>query len=147
MEIRGHNGIIQVLENKIIIKRKGFISFVSQGLKGDKEIYIDKISSIQIKNANWITNGYIQFAFLGGRESKGGLLDATKDENTVLFTSGQQENFLKLKSFLEKKIQEINDSSNNYELKLAQRMKKYIDEGKGILEAKALAKMEITLEK
>lgn len=147
MEVKGHNGTIQVLENKVIIKRTGILSFISQGLKGDKEIYIDKISSIQIKKANWLTNGYIQFGFLGGQESKGGVLDATSDENTVMFTSGQQENFLKLKSFLEEKMQVLKTSNNDYELKLAQKMKKYIDEGKEILEAQALAKMEIALEK
>ncbi|BDP60172.1 hypothetical protein EfmJHP38_11100 [Enterococcus faecium] len=33
-----------------------------------------------------MSNGYIQFTLLGGNESRGGILAATKDENTVMFT-------------------------------------------------------------
>ena len=151
MEVVGYNGIIQVSDNTITIKRKGVLAFLSQGLKGSKDIYINKISSIQIKNANWLTNGYIQFSFLGGSENKNGIFDAVSDENTVLFTNGQQENFLTLKSFIEKKIEALNDENktnqNNNDLKLAQRMKQHLNNGKSILEAEALAKMEIVLEK
>lgn len=153
MEIKGCNGTIEVLDNKIIIKRKGITAFISQGLKGDKEIYIKKITSIQIKNANWITNGYIQFGFSGGKESKGGILDAAKDENTVMFKSSQQNDFLKLKTLIEKNMEMLNSGSlnisnnNGFDIELANRMKKHISEGKTILEAEALAKMELALEK
>ena len=106
MEVKGYNGSIEVLDDKIIIKRKGIFSFISHGLKGNKEIYIDKISAIQIKNPGFITNGYIQFSFLGGFENKKGILSAVSDENTVIFTTKQEENFLKLKEIIENKRKE-----------------------------------------
>ena len=37
---KGINGQIEVYDNKVIIKRKGFIALATQGLKGNKEIYI-----------------------------------------------------------------------------------------------------------
>lgn len=47
---------------------------------------ISSISSIQFKNAGAMFNGYIQFAFMGGQEAKGGIFQGTQDENTVMFT-------------------------------------------------------------
>lgn len=120
MVVKGHNGIIKFYKDKIIIERKGVISFLTQGLKGNKTIYLSDISSIQFKNAGVFTNGYIQFSFYGGKENKGGLLDATKDENTVMFTSAQEKDFAILKhrinlvlSNLKKAKMKSNEMSQN----------------------------------
>ncbi|MCP1124548.1 SHOCT domain-containing protein [Bacillus sp. 3103sda1] len=107
MEATGVNGQLQVIGNKIVIKRKGMLAKMTQGLKGDKEILIKQLSSIQFKPASTFTNGYIQFAFSGGKENKGGLFDATKDENTIMFNKKQQSNFDKLKSLIEQKMDEF----------------------------------------
>ncbi|MFD0825809.1 DUF4429 domain-containing protein [Neobacillus sp. M.A.Huq-85] len=104
MEVTGVNGQLELKENKIVIKRKGMLAKMSQGLKGDKEILIKQISSIQFKNAGTFTNGYIQFAFSGGKETKGGLVDATQDENTVMFNKKQAGDFEKFKVAVEEKI-------------------------------------------
>ena len=42
------------------------MGFITQGFKGDKEILISQISSVQYKPAGNFTRGYIQFAFIGG---------------------------------------------------------------------------------
>ena len=47
MEVTGVNGQLQIDGNKIVIKRKGILAKMSQGLKGDKEILIKHLSSIQ----------------------------------------------------------------------------------------------------
>ena len=106
MEATGVNGQLQVEGNKIVIKRKGMLAKMSQGLKGNKDILIKHLSSIQFKPAGTFTNGYIQFAFSGGEENKGGLFDATKDENSIMFSKKQQPNFLKLKALIEQKMDE-----------------------------------------
>ncbi len=104
MEAKGVNGQLQLLENKIRILRKGLMAFTSHGLKGEKEILIKSISSIQLKKASFLINGYIQFSFIGGQETKGGILDATKDENTIMFNSKQQPDFIKIKEAIEEKM-------------------------------------------
>lgn len=106
---KGHNGSLEVYENRIIIKRKGVLAFMTQGLKGDKEIYIKNISSIQIKKANFLTNGYIQFSFLGGKEAKGSLFEATSDENTIMFTNNQQGDFERAKVKIEEILNNISE--------------------------------------
>lgn len=93
MQAKGVNGQLEMTEDVVRIRRKGLMSLLTQGSKGDKEILISQMTSVQFKPANMLTNGYIQFGFSGGKESKGGLLDATKDENTVMFRSGQRAEF------------------------------------------------------
>ncbi|OHX39199.1 SHOCT domain-containing protein [Cytobacillus oceanisediminis] len=112
MEANGVNGQLELTGNKIIIKRKGMMAKMSQGLKGDKEILIKQISSIQIKKAGALTNGYIQFSFSGGKENKGGLFDATKDENTIMFNKKQMPDFEKLKLAIEEKIDQLSNTSS-----------------------------------
>jgi Domain of unknown function (DUF4429)/Short C-terminal domain len=104
MEAKGINGQMELTPDIVRIKRKGVMSFLTQGAKGDKEILISTITSIQFKPANMLTNGYIQLAFSGGKESKGGILDATKDENTVMFNRGQQGTFEALRDELNRRM-------------------------------------------
>ena len=94
---KGVNGQLAVVGNKVRISRKGFFAVMGgHGTKGDKEILISTISAIQLKKAG-LTNGYIQFTFVGGTEATRGGLQATKDENTVIFTSHHQAAFEAIK--------------------------------------------------
>jgi hypothetical protein len=103
MEAVGVNGSLQLFENKVKIIRRGFLAFASQGLKGDKEIMIHQISSLQMKMPGFV-NGYLQIAFLGGQENKAGVFDATNDENTIMFSASQQASFIQIKKEIENKI-------------------------------------------
>jgi len=85
-ELKGVNGQIELYEDIVVIKRKGALSKMTQGFfKGNKDILINKISAIQLKEGTVFTNGYIQFTLSGGNENTSGLLEATHDENTVIF--------------------------------------------------------------
>ena len=100
---KGIGGGIELREDRITIKRKGAISFMSHGMKGDKEILLSQISAVQLRKAG-ITNGYIQFSFLGGTEASGGFFNATRDENSVVFNVWQQKSFLALKEKLDQML-------------------------------------------
>ncbi|MDD1016876.1 DUF4429 domain-containing protein [Pseudomonas rubra] len=101
---KGHGGSIELSGASITIKRKGVLAFMTQGLKGDKEIPISLLTAIQFKAAGIFTNGYIQFSFQGGSEAKGGAIQAASDENTVLFTKDQQPAFDILREKLQSRI-------------------------------------------
>lgn len=104
IEAKGINGQMNVGKGYVEITKKGALGFITQGLKGSKKIAIKHISSVQFKKAGMITNGYLQFAFIGGQETKGGLFNATQDENTVMFSKKQQPDFEAIKEFVESKI-------------------------------------------
>ena len=101
MQAEGIGGQVLLFPNTVRIVRKGLRALMLQGMKGDKEIQITSISAIQFKRAGMLTNGYIQFSFIGGVESKKGLFDATQDENTIMFGSKQQPAFEAIKIAIE----------------------------------------------
>ena len=99
---QGSNGILIVKNNTIEIQRSGLNARLL-GLRGNKEILIKNISSIQFKKPGTFTNGFIQFAFSGSVESKGGVFDATKDENSIVFTKANLSQFEKLRDIINDK--------------------------------------------
>ena len=131
MEARGVNGVVTLFDEKIRIRRKGISAFFTHGLQGEKDILISQLSSIQFKNAGWSGNGYIQFAFLGGRESKGGILSAGRDENTVLFKKGQQPSFDEFRQAVEEKMRasEPGQSSGSSDLDQLEKLAALRDKG------------------
>jgi membrane protease subunit (stomatin/prohibitin family) len=104
MHVSGYNGQIRFDGESVLISRKGGIAFLTQGLKGEKRIPVSNITSVQFKSANAITNGYIQFATAGG-ESRGGVLDAGSDENSVMFLKRMQPMFEELRKAVEEAVQ------------------------------------------
>lgn len=105
--VKGVNGQIELLQDRVRIKRQGGMAVLTQGLKGDKEIQLASISSIQLRAPGSFTNGYIQFAFHGGQEAKGALFQATSDENSVMFSSAQSADFQKMKHLIEQQRTKI----------------------------------------
>lgn len=101
MHANGRNGQLELTERTLKISRRGVVAFLGHGLKGEKEILIEHVTSVQFKEAGAVVNGFIQFAFTGGREATRGLFEAALDENTVTFTSDQEPEFRKLKRALD----------------------------------------------
>jgi hypothetical protein len=103
--LNGFNGQVELYSDKVIIKRKGFAAKVFYGFtnpKGEKTIYLDQITAIQIKQP-YFTSGYMQFTIPGGIESRTGVFDATRDENSVVIQSKQQyEIASEIKNIIEK---------------------------------------------
>jgi len=86
------------------IERSGINSFLMHGIKGDKEILVSRVTSLQFKPANFFSQGYLQVAFAGGADAKRGMLEAVQDENTVLFSKAQQPAFEALRDALRQRI-------------------------------------------
>jgi hypothetical protein len=100
MFVQGNNGQVEFDGNSLLITRKGLSAFLSQGMKGEKRIPVGNVTSVQFKSANMLTNGFIQFA-TASSESRGGMFDATKDENSVMFAKNMQADFEKLRTAVE----------------------------------------------
>jgi Short C-terminal domain len=95
---KGYDGYVTVNDSGIKIKR----NFLLGGhLMGEKSIPYSSITAVQLKKSG-LTAGYIQFSVLGGIDSKKGLMDSLKDENTIHFYSNAK--FIELKELIESKI-------------------------------------------
>lgn len=98
-EADGVNGSLIIYPNRILISRQS--SFIAKSSRlYDKEITIKSVSAIQIKEPSMFMNGFIQFSFSGGKESKGGAFDAAKDENSIVVNKKQIESFKKAKEII-----------------------------------------------
>jgi hypothetical protein len=109
----GSNGSIEVRGREIIIRRKGFANVLTQGFQGEKTIPFANITAVQFKEAGRWMAGMIQFTVLGGRDFRGGLMEATKDENAVLFDYDQQVEFAVLRDYVRENIVSQNTSATS----------------------------------
>ena len=101
---KGSNGQLEATEDWITIYRKGAMAKMTQGYtKGVKRIAVGAVNAVQVKKPG-VTVGYIQFTLGGGIESRRGVLDATKDENTVTFRSNHASSFYEIRDFIEAAI-------------------------------------------
>ncbi|HVZ11361.1 MAG TPA: SHOCT domain-containing protein [Candidatus Paceibacterota bacterium] len=125
-QLSGINGQVDLFEDKVVIRRKGLRSLMTQGLKGDKNIYFDSITSIQLKTPTFVTNGFIQFGVLGGNESRGGLFSATTDENSIMIKKKSLEDALFIKDFIENK-KRTKSSGHHAQSSVADELKKLND--------------------
>ena len=98
--VKGVNGKITLFNDRLEISREeiGTLHRLQHGFKGDKEIPYESITSVQLRKPSAVTRGYIQFGQSGFSESDDGLLDATADENTVLFEKASLSRFEELRS-------------------------------------------------
>ena len=95
----GTNGAVTLYQGKVVISRpKGLSTALLHGFKGDKELRLAKITSVQLREPGAITAGYLQFEVGGGITSTRGLWEATSDENTVVFAKAQLNSFLEFKA-------------------------------------------------
>ena len=104
MRVEGSNGSVEYLGDRIVIRRKGLANVLTQGVQGDKTIPLSRITAVQFRQAGSMMAGLIQFTIQGGREFRGGMLEATKDENAVMFTREQEPGFAELREQVEAAI-------------------------------------------
>ncbi len=106
LSVEGQKAHIDLYKNKLTIHHR------RRPVKGVKDIYLSRISSVQFKNPGALTVGYIRFAFAGGQEHKGGVVNAVNDENAVTFLKKQHQQFIDLKEYVEELIGEMQGQSH-----------------------------------
>lgn len=104
MLIEGSNGAITVDGECLRIRRKGVANLLTQGFQGEKTIPFSTIRAVQFKEAGRWMAGYIQFSIAGAVEPPAGIMEATKDENAVLFEKKQEPAFQQLRTLVEDRL-------------------------------------------
>lgn len=84
--MKGVQDELNVFEDHLTLTPKGVLGFLNKGMAGTKDIPFASVTAVQFKRAGGLVNGYLQFSILGGVERKGGILGATKDENSFVFS-------------------------------------------------------------
>ncbi len=127
-EIKTISEIVKVYEDKIELSPKGLGKLNKGMFKGAKSIPFTAITAIQHKKVGRITSGYVQFTLAGGNESKGGILDATKDENTFMYVTKHKKVVTEIIDFIEKRRAELSSpGASTTPLSMADELKKLAD--------------------
>ena len=93
--------MVRIDEFFIRIARQNTISnTLLQGLDGEKSILLSELTAFQLKEPGK-TVGYLQLIFPGSMDTKGGVFDAVKDENTITFTKEDKMKMFEVKSLIE----------------------------------------------
>ena len=74
-------------------------------MDGEKSILLSEITAYQLKEPG-ATVGYLQLVYPGSSDTKGGVFDAVKDENTVTFLKEDKAAILELKQAIEKALKD-----------------------------------------
>lgn len=103
--VKGSNGTLSVYDYKIKISKRGFWGLIFHGLKGKKEILFDQITAIKMKKGCLVNRGYLHFTFNQIHKTK--FVKISDDENSILFSYKKNDEFEKVKLFIEEKIEEF----------------------------------------
>jgi hypothetical protein len=103
---KGVDGEVELLGNRVAIRRRGFFGAINHGFGGDQELLASSITAIQFKPAGPLLNGYIRFGFAGGQQQAGGIFGAIHDDNCVAFNQKQQPAFERFKRELDRSRQQ-----------------------------------------
>ncbi|HFI0500845.1 TPA: DUF4429 domain-containing protein [Streptococcus suis] len=100
-EFKKSKMIVRIDDYFIRIARKSNMSnMLLHGLDGEKSILLSEITAYQLKEPG-ATVGYLQLVYPGSADTKGGVFDAVKDENTVTFVKEDKQAILELKIAIE----------------------------------------------
>lgn len=125
------NGKFDVLIESGFIKvtPRGFSNSINKGLVGQKVYDTKNISGVQFK-APGMTTGYLQIILIGGRDARGGVFSAVKDENSITFSKKEAHLALELKEYIEYCIQHRSDApSASTNLDEIKKLKELLDMG------------------
>lgn len=124
--LKGVNGQLEVFEDRVVITRKGYLGFMTQGLAGEKTIPIRAIQSVQFRPGGGFANGFIQFTVMGGRERQGGVFAATHDENTIIVREYENDVAECIRDYIEECILNGNTHSTQVQqISVADELKKF----------------------
>lgn len=99
MYAKGHNGQIRIEGDWLVIERKGLGRLGHS--KGDKRIALGQIVAVKMRPAGRFANGFIHFSTSGRDDFSGGLEDAARDDNSVIFLRKHQADFDELREHVE----------------------------------------------
>lgn len=106
LSMQGIQDLLEVFEDSVTITPYGVLGFLNKGMKGTKTIPFESISATQFREAGALS-GYIQFSIPGGNESRGGVLSATADENSVMFQQKDNDVAKKIRDHIQSRLREL----------------------------------------
>ena len=131
-KLLAHTGTtLEVYDTYVIINHMSVGSITTNilrgGALGDKRINFTDMTAIQFREPAGMTVGFIQFAYAGSVESKGGVTDMLNDENSIPIQPSMVNQAKEIVQFIEKRRDELKNNSQNgsSQISAADELKKF----------------------
>ena len=108
--VKGINGQMWVNRERVLISKKGVLSTLLFGKGKEHVIKLSKIQKVNFQSAGWSCNGFLRFQVGGNDEKNIDILQARKDENTLVFNGENNLAAVKVRNFIEKIINNGKDT-------------------------------------
>lgn len=146
-----HTGtVLEVYDDYVIITFMQTGSLLTNiargGALGGKRIDFENLTAVQFREPSGLTVGFIQFAYPGSIESKGGITNAINDENSIPVQPKDVALAREIVAFIERRRKEIKQSNNCSVIQqssAADELKKFKD----LLDMGAITQEEFTAKK
>ena len=102
MKIVSINNELELVDNNIIIRRRGVAHAMAAGLTGERMIPISTLTAIQLKPGAWWSPGFILFSYAGSKPFMGGIIEATQDPDAFIFQKELNDEVSMFKAKVEK---------------------------------------------
>lgn len=106
IEAKGHTGQMVLREDDTLeLRREGFVAKAT----GHKpfQVRVGQIARADWKDAGLLTNGYLRIIFVGQNPKETGALSVAQDPTAVMFTRGQQQEFVAVRDRLGERLKVV----------------------------------------
>jgi hypothetical protein len=110
-EAKGLDGVLRLSERTIQIRRNPFASLLDDGLRLDKEIPIERISSVDLEMPERADVGRVHLVLTDPKGRTGPTHWPVKNSNTVVFGKADLAQFEEMKSLIDSRILRIRKST------------------------------------
>lgn len=141
-EFKGQNGKIIVYDDYLVISRKTFGGFMSQGgSSGERRYFYKDLTTVEYKKPTFVANGYFKIIVQGTIETNakvglfGSSMKSTQDQNTVILRAFSKSVGIETDRIYELIMQKLSDSKKEKPLTINNNSK--MDELKKLGDLKA----------
>lgn len=138
-KLLAHTGTtLEVYDTYLIINHMQVGSLMTNivrgGALGGKKINFTDLTSVQFREPSGLTVGFIQFAYPGSIENKGGITDMINDENSIPIQPNMVSEAKEIVNFIEERREELKSSKNkninvHSDAEELKKFKELLDEG------------------
>lgn len=103
MYVEGFDGQVELMNDRVVIHRKGVLNFLRYGIGAKREIPIGAIAEVVFKDATILTVGKIEFVRAGRSQEE----RTNVDYSTVKFRKHSQPEFERLKEMIFQMVEQF----------------------------------------
>ena len=141
--------VVVTADDKSLTIERSIIGTAKQGyMAGPKTIPLRNITSVQVRKPTLVSHGILQLGTLGSTEKNyKSVMDATKDDNAIIFSKSHYNDMLELKKFIDSFSANFSEGNTTIINKIEKSPAELIKEYKELLDSGIITQDEFDTKK